>query len=304
MSTDTSQLAEGVSPAGVTLLGLAVNVLLSTAKIVAGLVCCSQAILADGLHSLSDLVTDIAVLTGIRISSRPADERHHYGHRRAMTLVTAVLGIMLLVAAGIVGYRALREFTVKLPPPIRATLPLVLAVVSVLVKELLYRLTVRVGRRFGDMSVVANAWHHRSDALTSIVAAAGLTAVMIGGQKWRFLDSATALVLGAFLAVVAWRILRDATGELMDRAPAPATLAEIRSAVEATDGVRGFHAFRARRLGERVEMDIHVLVDPELTVRNGHDIASDVRRQVEQRCPDVANVIVHVEPSDATANDD
>jgi len=287
-----------LSPRGVTWLGLAVNVALSVSKVGAGILFASQAILADGLHSFSDCATDIAVLAGLRISSRPADESHPYGHRRAMTLVTAVLGLALLTAAAFVAARAILTFAEKQPDRGRPAVPLALAIVSVVVKEALYRLTVRVGRKTGDTSVVANAWHHRSDAFSSIAAAAGLTAVLIGGPRWHFMDHLTGLILASFLVVVAIKIIRGTVEEPMDRAPNASVMDQIRGAVAATDGVRDFHAIRARRLGAKVEMDVHILVDPDLTVAEGHDIATRVHDDVIENCPDVLNVVVHVEPVD------
>ena len=281
--------------AGVTVVGLATNLVLAAAKLAAGALCHSQIIVADGLHSLSDLATDIAVLAGLRISGRPADEDHHYGHRRAMTLVTALLGAALLAAGVYVAYGAIHSFHDH-APPVRPGWPLAAAIASVALKEALYRVTARVGRRTGDSSIVANAWHHRSDAISSVAAAAGLTAVAIGGDRWQIADGAAALLLASFLIVVATRIIRDAAGELMDRAPSADQTARIERAVAATDGVASFHAFRARRLGGRIEMDIHVQVDPDLSVRRGHEIAATVKRSVMAACPDVATVIVHVEP--------
>ena len=279
--------------------GLVGNVVLSAAKMAAGVVFASQAILADGLHSLSDCATDIAVLAGLRISRRPADESHLYGHRRAVTLVTAVLGLVLLTAAALVGAQAILTFAEKHPDGIRPAVPLAMAIASVVIKEAMYRVTLRVGRKAGDMSLVANAWHHRSDAFSSIAAAAGLTAVLIGGPKWQFMDHATALVLASFLIVVAVQILRQAVQELMDRAPDAEVMVRIRDAVSATEGVQDFHAVRARRLGSKVEMDVHVLVDPDLTVAEGHDIATNVHDAVVACCPFVLNVVVHIEPTDA-----
>ena len=297
MSAETDKPSAGLSAAGVTFLGLGANVLLAMTKLAAGVTCGSQTIFADGLHSLSDLATDLAVLAGIRISGRPADETHPYGHRRVMTLVTALLGVALMAAGAFVVWRAAGAVHHgEHRPEVRAALPLALACASIVIKELLYRLTVRVGRRAGDTSVLANAWHHRSDALSSVAAAAGLSAVLLGGAKWQVLDQVTAMVLACFLAVVAWRIIRGAGDELMDRAPSPQVLEQIQQAVGQTDGVRSFHAFRARNLGGMVEMDIHVQVDPELTVARGHDIATEVGQRVKDCCPNVISVIVHVEP--------
>ena len=285
-------------PTGVTLLGLVIDLALGAAKLLAGVFCHSQAILADGLHSASDAATDLAVLAGLRISGRPADENHPYGHRRAMTLVTAVLGLLLLGAGGYVLYASVVGVGERGGPAseVRPSLPLAMAVLSIVLKEALYHVTVRTGRRAGDSSLIANAWHHRSDAASSVAAAAGLTAVAIGGPRWHFLDHLTAMILASFLAVVALRILRDAAEELMDRAPSPAELEQIAASVAGTRGVRSFHAFR--RLGGKLEMDVHVQVDPELSVRAGHDIASTVRARVRQYCPNVLNVIVHVEPAE------
>ena len=295
MKAETDNPSAALTTVGVTVLGLAANVLLAMAKLAAGVTCGSQTIFADGLHSLSDLATDLAVLAGIRISGRPADESHPYGHRRAMTLVTALVGAALMAAGAFVVWRAVRVIhDAQLRPEVRAALPLALACASIVIKELLYRLTVRVGRRAGDTSVLANAWHHRSDALSSVAAAAGLSAVLLGGGQ--VLDQVTAMILACFLAVVAWRIIRGAGEELMDRAPASRVLEQIEQAVGQTAGVRTFHAFRARKLGGMVEMDIHVQVDPDLTVARGHDIATEVRQRVENCCPNVISVIVHVEP--------
>ena len=301
MGLEREQPGRLQTAAGVTLLGGVVNVLLSAAKLAVGVICHSQSIFVDGLHSLSDLATDLAVLAGIRISRRPADSDHHYGHRRAMTLVTALLGLALLGAAGVVGYRAVMSFR-QTPAPLQPMLPLIAAGVSIVLKELLYHITVRVGRRTQDTSVVANAWHHRSDAFSSIAAAAGLSAAAVGGAKWHFADHLAAFVLASFLVVVAWRIFRGAAGELMDRAPSRRVMGQIQQAVADTSGVRSFHAFRARQLGGKVEMDVHVQVDPELTVRQGHDIASTVRARVTESCPEVQTVIVHIEPPQKNTN--
>ena len=283
------------SAVGVTVAGMIVNVALAIVKIVAGLLCHSQTILADGLHSLSDLLTDVAVLAGIRISDRPADEDHHYGHRRAMTLVTGLLAMVLLAAGGYVYYNAFQSFGSDVPP-VRPIWPLAAALASVVLKEVLYRLTVRVGRRTGDTSIIANAWHHRSDAFSSVAAAAGLAAVAFGGPEWQFIDGIAAMILATFLIVVATRLAWSALGELMDRAPSRAQMTAIESAIVATEGVLSFHAVRARRVGGRIEMDIHVQVDPRMSVHDGHAIATDVKQRIMSDCPAVTTVIVHVEP--------
>ncbi|MCK4602161.1 MAG: cation diffusion facilitator family transporter, partial [Phycisphaerae bacterium] len=180
---------------------------------------------------------------------------------------------------------------------VRAGLPFWLAAASIPVKEVLFRLTRRAGRRVGNLSLMANAWHHRTDAFTSLAAAVGLAGVVLGGADWRFLDSLTAMVLAAFLLVAAVRIISSSASELIDRAPAGAVLDCIERTVAQTRGVKSYHAFRARQIGGKVAMDIHIQVDPALTVRQGHDIASAVKQKVMAASCQVVEVVVHVEPA-------
>jgi len=283
------------TPHGITWLSVWGNLLLSGGKVVAGVLCNSQTIIADGVHSLSDLATDAAVLAGLRVSGKPADTDHHYGHGRVTTLVTMFVGAALLATAAWIAVRAL--LTLAEPHgPVRAAVPFWVAVVSIIVKEVLYRLTVRVGRRVGDASIVANAWHHRSDSWSSVAAAAGLAGVALGGPGWAFLDHVTAVVLSSFLVVIGARILWDSAGELIDRAPDQRTQASIEAIVATTEGVKGYHAVRARRIGGKVAIDVRIHVTPDLTVREGHDIATLVTRRLLECEHNVAEVVVHIEP--------
>lgn len=280
---------------GVTWFGLIVNVLLTVGKILAGILFSSQTILADGLHSGSDLVTDFAVLLGLRVSDRPADQNHHYGHHRVSSLVALFVGAALLGAAAWIAYEAI--ITLKVPDKaVHSLVPLSMAILSIVLKELLYQLTRIVGQRNRDASLIANAWHHRSDAFSSIAAAAGLAGVYFGGPDWAFLDHLTAAILAAFLAVVAVKIVYSSAADLLDQAPDPAMLASIADVVASTHGVISYHAFRARQIGGRVHMDIHIQVNPDLTVREGHDIATMVEKRVMSTSGDIVEVIVHIEP--------
>ncbi|NBB95447.1 MAG: cation diffusion facilitator family transporter [Planctomycetes bacterium] len=296
--TDASTLG----PRAVTLLGMAVNVVLAVGKVLTGVVFGSQTILADGVHSASDLITDIAVLAGLGVSSKPADPDHHYGHRRVATLVALFVGGALVAAAVGIAADALDTFrkllTLQQVEAIRPLWPLVAACVSVPAKEIIFRLTRRVARRVDDASLEANAWHHRTDALSSIAAATGIAAVWIGGETWRFLDPLGAVVLSAFLVSVGVRVLWRSASELTDRAPREEVIVDIEQIVADTDGVRNHHAVRARTLGGRLEMDVHVQVDADLTVYDGHNIATQVRRRIRDAHPRVQEVIVHVEPAD------
>lgn len=295
-----------LTPGGITWGSFLLNVVLMNSKIVVGLLAHSQALVADGVHSASDFITDIAVLTGLRISRKPADGTHHYGHLRVNTLAALFVSGSLLGAAGLILYNAILSLHDHIHgqhiKAVQADIPFLLALCSVPLKEGMFRLTRYVGRKTANLSVIANAWHDRADAFASLATAAGLGGVVLGGDRWQFLDALTAIVLGAFVLVVALRIAAFAANELIDRAPGAATLATIEKALSETAGVRSFHAFRARELGGKVEMDVHVQVDPTLTVAAGHDIAREVRRRVVQADNRVVQVIVHVEPADGDAS--
>lgn len=284
-----------MTPQRVTWLGLVVNGLLATAKVLAGLLCHSNAIMVDGIHSASDLVTDAVVLAGLRVSSKPADDDHHYGHQRVSTLVAMFVGAGLMGIGFYIAYRAL--LTIHEPgTDIRPTVPFWIALASVPVKEILYQVTLKVAIRTNNIALRANAWHHRTDAFTSIAAAAGLAGVAFGGPEWAFLDHITAIVLAVFLVYAAIGIIREAAGELIDQAPEEDVVIELERIARETPGVRDYHAVRARKHGGVIEMDIHVLVDRELPVWKGHDIASEVRNRIRNSDHDVQEVIVHVEP--------
>ncbi|MHC4561417.1 MAG: cation diffusion facilitator family transporter [Planctomycetota bacterium] len=291
-----------LTPYGVTWVGLIANASLSSAKIAIGLMVACQTLVVDGLHSASDLVTDAAVLLSMGASNRPADQCHPYGHRRISTLAALFIGAMLALAAVWTGWRAIGTLERLFDEGSgvgRALgfLPFALAVASLGIKELLYRITILVARRTGDLSLRANAWHHRSDAFTSLAATIGLAGATFAGPRWAFLDAGTALVLAAFLLVVGVGIAWKAAAELIDRAPGETATEAVRRAVGETEGVQGFHAFRARQIGGRVAVDVHVQVDPMLTVRRGHDIAAAVKRAVLATDSHVIEVMVHIEPA-------
>jgi cation diffusion facilitator family transporter len=301
MSDATPSRSRWMSPQGITWVSLLVNSLLTGAKIVVGLICRSQALVADAIHSGSDLGTDVAVLAGLGVSARPADRTHHYGHQRVSTLVAMIVGAALAAVGVMIIYEAIQMLHMYIHghpvSPVRPSGPFWVALASAPIKEVMFRLTRRVGRTVSDASVVANAWHHRTDAFAAVATALGLGGVAVGGPEWRFLDPLTAIVLAAFLLVVSFKIVGGAASELIDRAPAQAVLDNIQHALATTAGVRSFHAFRARQLGGKVEMDVHVQVDPALSVAAGHDIAAEVRRRVREADSSVVEVIVHVEPA-------
>lgn len=287
-----------LGPERVTWLGLVCNVLLAGGKIAVGTAFHSRAVLADGVHSLTDLLSDFTTLLSLRSSTLPADSSHPYGHLRIQTLGAMAIGLILLLAAGWIGYDAFASLQ-TVPEPITGLWPLVVAAATVPLKELLYRLSMFVAGQCNSLVVRANAWHHRSDAMTSLAAAAGIAGAMFLGPAWARLDAVTAMLLAGFLAVASGRMIYDAAGELIDRAPSEGMRTRLSQIALQTPGVQDCHALRARTLAGQVEMDLHVLVEPDLTVRQGHDIATDVKQRIMAADSSVHQVVVHIEPADA-----
>ncbi len=277
----------------VTWVGLGCNVGLVALKSWVGIVGNSQAVIADAVHSLSDLVTDVAVLVGIGIWSAPADENHPHGHRRIETLITAGIGLALALTAVGLGYRALAS--VREPELTGPTwLALLGPIAAIIIKEALYRWTAAVGRKARSSAVAANAWHHRSDALSSIPAALAVAAAAIS-PSLAFMDHIGAVVVALFILKAAWTIARPALEELTDRGAPQEKVESIREKVMATDGILDTHAIRTRYLSSGLQVDLHVQVDPETTVHTGHAITGAVKARLLED-EDILDFIVHLEP--------
>ena len=284
---------------GVTVAGAGINIALSAAKITAGLMFHCQTVLADGVHSLSDLISDLAVLISIHWGNQPPDEKHPYGHRRVHNLAGLSIGIMLLVTSVWIGYRAVTSLF-HLETGIVGWIPLALAAATVPAKEWLYHWTRRVGLRTHNSAIAANAWHHRTDAFTSLAASAGIAGAMFLGGDWAILDPVCAFLLAGLLAASSLRMLYQTANELMDRAPHKAELAAMERVIQETPGVLDYHAIRARRTGGLIEMDIHIQVEGSLTVAQGHAIAGRVRHRMFEAEPSLQEVIIHIEPYEPT----
>ncbi len=284
-----------MSEKGVTLLGAFVNVLLSILKIASGVIFNSNAIVADGLHSLSDLGSDALVLWGLHVSKKPADRHHPYGHLRIATTVALILGAGLAVMALWIAYDAIVRLRLT-EENVKPLVPFMAAIVSIIAKEVLYHVTVRVAQKTGNISLKANAWHHRTDAFTSVATAAGLAGVMYGGPQWDFLDNVTAVVLASFLFVAGLRIVYESLSELVDRAPRARVIESIKETLAGAEGVKGYHALRARKVGGRIAMDVHIQVDPELTVREANEIAELLREKILNSDLNIVDVVIHVDP--------
>jgi len=283
----------------VTWVGLAVNVALSAVKLVAGLVGHSAALVADAVHSMSDLVTDVAVLVGSRYWSQPPDAGHPYGHRRIETVVTLVVGLVLaLVGLGLT-YESVEALRIgEHHAPALATS--VVALLSVVSKEWLYRWTVAAGERLKSSAVIANAWHHRSDAISSVpVLLAILAARLLPG--WWFLDHVGAAVVSGFIIKAAIDILRPGLAELTDQSAGSDVTEILTRLAKETPGVLGVHDLRTRLVGSAICADLHVVVGETLTVLEGHRIGERVAERLKQLGPNVVDVIVHLDPYDDRA---
>ena len=274
-------------------IGLLVNLVLAAAKLIAGVLGHSQAVVADAIHSLSDTVTDVALILGVRYWSAPADERHPHGHRRFETLITVFIGLMVAAAAVGIGWEAISSFGRPSHPP--SIFALIASLVSIGTKEALYRWSLKVGRQTGSSALVANAWHHRTDALSSIPVAIAVAIAMVD-HRLAVVDQIGALVVSVFVLHAAFRIIRPALDELVDAGAPSAHRKELERLALDVDGVRAAHALRTRYIGSELAVDVHVEVDADLSVADGFEIARRVKRDLLQRGPDVADVIVQIEP--------
>lgn len=283
----------------VTVTGMLVNLLLASGKLVAGIVGRSGAMVADAVHSVSDFATDIVVLVFVRLSAKPRDERYDYGHGKFETLATIIIGLALLgIGVGIIvnGARAIIRVTDGMTLPQPGLVALVAAAVSIVIKEWMYRYTVAAGRRAGSTSLIANAWHHRSDALSSIGTLIGICGARFLGPKWHILDPIAAIIVGALIIKVAYDLVMAGVGELMERSLPEDTEREIVEIIRRDGRIYDPHNLRTRRIGSNIAIEIHVRVPGGMTVAESHDATVGIERRLRQRYGEGTMVIVHVEP--------
>jgi len=281
-----------------TLVGAASNLLLSVVKVLAGWFGHSQALVADGVHSLSDLISDALVWMAGRKAAQAPDEQHPYGHGRYETLATLALGMLLvLVAIGITWDAVERLFA---PETLRhpELFTLVVALASIAVKEWLYWYTLLYARRVNSDMLRANAWHHRSDAISSIVVLIGIAGTLAGLP---YLDAVASVVVAAMIAKIAWELGGDAMRELVDTGLDGERLETLRRTIMDVGGVRDIHMLRTRTLGGQASVDVHVLVDPFVSVSEGHLISVMVEQKLKREIDEVIDVTVHVDPEDDAA---
>lgn len=278
----------------VTIAGMIVNILLSVLKIIVGYTGQSQSIVADGFHSLTDCSTDIAVLIGLKYWNEPPDGCHPHGHKRIETITAAFIGIALAGAGLILCWQAINKFrTGDFLVPCQTAL--YVAIFSVLVKEALYHWTMRVGKRVNSQALKANAWHHRTDSLSSIGVALAIS-VSIYKPEWVIMDSIAAFAVGIFIIQAAMTILNPAVKELSDQGASKEQVELIKKIVLKVEGVKSVHALRSRYLGNGLQVDLHVQVDGKLSVEKGHEIAGHAKRHLLEDGPEIVDVLIHIEP--------
>lgn len=279
----------------VTFLGLLVNAALAAGKIAAGVVGHSQALVADGVESAADFVSSLIVWRGVTVAAAPADEQHPYGHGKAEPLAAAVVATVLIAAAVMIVIGAIRDIVTPHNTPAPFTLAVLVAVI--LIKELLFRIVQREGLELESSVVSADAWHHRSDAITSFFAFVGISIALLGGKGYETADDYAAIFAAAVIAFNGSRVLRPAMDELMDIAPSAAFLENIRSIAARTGEVVRVEKCFVRKTGFEYLVDMHIEVNPEMTVHRAHDIAHEVKDEIRRQVPAVRDVLVHVEPA-------
>ena len=283
----------------VTLVGSVGNLLLLAFKFVAGIVGGSSAMIADAVHSLTDFLTDLIVLVFVRVSAKPQDAGHDYGHGKFETLATLFVALALVGAAGgIIVSGAVKIIRwihgAELETP--GMLALWAALLSIVVKEVLYRYTFARGRALDSPAVIANAWHHRSDALSSIGAAIGIGGAILLGRRWAVLDPVASIVVGAMLVKVAWDLLRECTGELTDSSLPEETERRIEDIIHSFPEVSEPHHLRTRKIGNRIALEAHVRLDGDLSLREAHDIVTALEHKIKEALGSNTLVTLHMEP--------
>ncbi|HUU50422.1 MAG TPA: cation diffusion facilitator family transporter [Nitrospinota bacterium] len=276
----------------VTILALIINFLLTVFKLFAGILGKSHVLIADAIHSLSDFITDFIVLAGLKFSSKPKDERHPYGHGKIETVTTGIIGIGLIIIGLKIGYDGVLA-SIN-PMTIPTSLALFAAIISIIVKEAIYRYTVFIGKRINSPSIIANAWHHRSDALSSIAALIGISGAQMG---LAFLDPLAAVFVAILIVKVGGEITLNSFKELIETSVDKELIKEIESTVLSISDVKEAHKIKARNVGTSIIIELHIEVDEDMTVKKGHDIAKEVEYTLKTQFQNVESVTVHVCPA-------
>ena len=276
------------------MVGLAINVLLAAAKLLAGLFGHAYVLIADGIESTLDVGGSIVIWGGLTVAARPPDATHPYGHGKAEPIAAVVVAVGVLTAALGLAIQSVRE--IFLPHHAPAPYTLAVLIVAVILKEILYRYVIRFGRQMESTAVKTDAWHHRIDAITSIAAFIGISVALIGGEAWQSADDWAALFACALIGANGYGLLRPALFEIMDTAPRGKIVRSIRRAARSVPGVIEVEKCRARKMGLDFYVDLHVGVDGSISVHEGHEIAHQVKRAIQQSDSRISDVLVHIEP--------
>lgn len=284
----------------VTIMGGIANAILLIFKFIAGFLGHSSAMIADAVHSLSDFLTDIVILIFVKISNKPADKNHDYGHGKFETLATFIIGVVLLAVGIMIFWSGASKIFmsikgIELEQP--GMLAFWAAIVSIIIKEAIARYTIINGRRLNSKAVEANAWHHRSDALSSVGAAAGIAGAIFLGPKWRILDPLAAVVVSIFILIMAVKFLVSCISEFMEHSLSEDIENEIINTVMSFEFVKNVHNLRTRKIGNGIAMDMHVVMDGDLTLKKSHQYTKDIENLLRSRFGDKSFIYLHVEPS-------
>lgn len=277
----------------VTIQSILWNIFLTIIKIFAGIFGKSSAMISDGLHSASDIISSVGVLIGNKIAKTPNDKEHNYGHEKAETLVSFLLSILLIIVSLKIGWGALQSLFNLDSVQVPTVLPLIVSIISIGIKEYQYRITIRIANKINSPSLKADAWHHRSDALSSIAAFIGIGGAMLG---FKALDPIASIVVALFVAKVGFDILKDSTNELMDYSIDDEQEEQIRKIAEKTEGVINLGELRTRKHGAMAYVDLTICVNKDLTVLEGHEIAHKIEKYIINEMKFVKGITVHVEP--------
>lgn len=283
----------------VTLQGSFINFILTIGKIIAGLVGHSTAMIADGIHSLSDFITDVIVIAFVKVSGKEVDKRHQYGHGKFETFATMLISFALII----VGFGILITGINKIINSLKGELieqpgfiALYAALISIVFKEGLFWYTKIEGKKLNSQALIANAWHHRSDVFSSVGTAIGISGAILFGERWRILDPIAGIIVSFFILKVAWEIAKPSIDELLDSSLPETTEKELEEIIKRTKGVEYFHNLRTRKIGENISVEVHIKVDKNMTVELSHKIATEIEINIRKRFGERSHVIVHVEP--------
>ncbi len=290
--TDTTPVQTGLKTSG---SAIGINVVLAVGKIVTGVFGNSNALIADGTESAADTFSSMIVWLGLRISARPPDHTHPYGHDKAESIAAVVVSFAVLGAAALIAFQSIRAI-VSTQTGAPAPYTLVVLLVVIVVKELMYRRIHSIGKRIHSSSLKSDAWHHRADAITSLAAFTGISIALIGGEGFESADDWAALAVCAIIAFTGGRLLLTSMNEVMDAAAPEETQVAVRRIAGETEGVVNIEKCRIRKSGLGILMDIHVVVDGGLQVRQGHLIGHQVQQRLHEAMPEIRDVVVHIEP--------